>query len=297
MKNKLIIGILFSVFLLVTPNVKAANFTDNQTVDANKIWTIKFTDEVGFDDSTKQGITVTDSKGNKVNTGIQLGQDSKTVIVTAPEGGYTAGESYILSIKNKVHSSKGKALKNEYKLHFNIESDTAENNMYSFTSAEDLNKKEFVDLKSGQIKFNGNNITAKLNLRGIPPKLKFNVPTTKDYYDEYRWAVYIGCNTGDYILVAHHFKQPGSTETEMPIQDGVECSVEKVNEGSFKENYWNSIQIDVANLIVDTQNNTLTLSGQIPGLDSNKISYIRVENGYDIGSDYSYDKVIVLNKY
>ena len=111
---------LFSAFLLVSPNVKAANFTDNQTVDSNKTWTVKFTDEVGFDDVTKQGITVTDSKGTAANVGIQLGQDNKIVTVTAPQVGYIAGESYILNVGTKAHSNNGKALKNEYKVHFNI---------------------------------------------------------------------------------------------------------------------------------------------------------------------------------
>ncbi|AKN32255.1 proteinase inhibitor I4 serpin [Clostridium carboxidivorans P7] len=124
MKNKLLIAIIFSAFLLIAPSVKAANYTDYQTVDKNKTWTIVFNGNVGFDDVTKQAITVTDSNGNPVNVSIQSGTDSKTVIVTAPQEGYTSGESYILNIGTKVHSNKGKALKKEYKLHFNIENDT-----------------------------------------------------------------------------------------------------------------------------------------------------------------------------
>lgn len=121
MKNKFIIGTLFSILLLFSPNVRAASFIDNQVVDANKTWTIKFKDNVVFDDATKQSITVIDSKGTVVNIGVKLGQDSKAIIVTAPQGGYTAGESYTLNVGSKVHSSKGKALKNEYKVHFSIE--------------------------------------------------------------------------------------------------------------------------------------------------------------------------------
>lgn len=120
MRNKFIMAAVFSIFLLISPNVKAASFTDNQTVDANKTWTIKFTDDVGLDDVTKQGITVTDSTGAAISVGIQLGEDSKTVTVTAPEGGYTAGESYTLDVGTKAHSSKGKALKSEYKVNFTI---------------------------------------------------------------------------------------------------------------------------------------------------------------------------------
>ncbi len=126
LKNKILMATFFGIFLLITPNVKAVSFTDNQTVDANKTWTIKFTSDVEFDDLTRQGITVTDSKGDKVNVGIQLGQDSKTVTVTAPQGGYTAGESYILNIGNQVHSTKGKTLNKEYTLNFNIKSNEGE---------------------------------------------------------------------------------------------------------------------------------------------------------------------------
>ncbi|NMM64298.1 hypothetical protein HBE96_16865 [Clostridium sp. P21] len=98
----------------------AGKFTDYQTVDKNKTWTLVFTADVGFDDQTKQGITVTDSNGNPVSVGIQTGKDSKTIIVTAPSEGYTPGKTYILNIGTKAHSAKGTALKNSYKLHFNI---------------------------------------------------------------------------------------------------------------------------------------------------------------------------------
>ncbi|OAA90653.1 glycoside hydrolase family 113 [Clostridium ljungdahlii] len=121
-KNVILMAAIFSLFLLISFNVQAASFTDNQTVDSNKTWTIKFTSDIGFDDLTKQSITVTDSKGTKVNVGLQLGQDGRTITVTAPQGGYTSGKSYILNIGNKVHSTKGKVLNKEYKLNFNIKS-------------------------------------------------------------------------------------------------------------------------------------------------------------------------------
>ena len=120
MKNKFVIMTLLSAFLLIAPNVKAADFKDGQTVDSNKTWTIKFTSEIGLDDTTKQSITVKDSKGNPMEVGIQLGEDNKTIKVTAPQGGYTPGESYILNLGSKAHSNKGKALKHEYNVHFSI---------------------------------------------------------------------------------------------------------------------------------------------------------------------------------
>jgi len=120
LRNKLITVTLISAFLLISFNVKSANFIDNQIVNPDKVWTIRFTGNVGFDDATKQGITVNDSKGTTVPVDVKLGQDNKTVRVIAPTGGYTAGESYILKVGSETHSSKGKALKNEYNVNFSI---------------------------------------------------------------------------------------------------------------------------------------------------------------------------------
>lgn len=128
MKNKFIIATFLGAFLLATPNVKAANFTDNQTVDTNKTWTIKFTSEVALDDATKEGITVTDSKGNPVSIDIQFGQDSKTVTITAPTGGYTPGEKYILAVSSKVHTKNSKNLKHSTVLNFNIKNNNIDVN-------------------------------------------------------------------------------------------------------------------------------------------------------------------------
>lgn len=135
MRNKLMIGVFLSIFLLLVPNVKAVNFTDNQIVDVNKTWTIKFTDEVGFDNLTKQGITVTDSNGAKVNVGIQLGEDAKTIVVTAPEGGYTKGERYTLTVGKSVHNKNGKQMKQDRTINFNIESNTTSPSLTIMTDA------------------------------------------------------------------------------------------------------------------------------------------------------------------
>lgn len=125
MRNKLLIATFFSAFLLFSPNVKAAHFVDNQTVDSNKTWTIKFTNEVGFDDSTKDAITITDSNSNVVDVGIEQGQDLKTLIITAPEGGYTPGENYVLNMGSNAHSKDGTQLKNEINFNFSIKNDEA----------------------------------------------------------------------------------------------------------------------------------------------------------------------------
>ncbi len=88
MKNNVLTAILFSLFLLFSHSVQAAGIIDNQTVDQNKVWTIRFNNELSFDDLTKNGITVTDKAGKKVDVGVQLGENNKTVVVSAPVGEY-----------------------------------------------------------------------------------------------------------------------------------------------------------------------------------------------------------------
>lgn len=120
MKKIYLTTIFLNIFLLISPTVKAENFIDNQIVDTNKTWSVKFSDDIKLDDLTKSGITVTDSKGNMIDVDVHLGESSKVITITAPKVGYALGESYILNIDTKVHSNSGKALKNECKFHFNI---------------------------------------------------------------------------------------------------------------------------------------------------------------------------------
>lgn len=123
MLKKLIVTAASTIFILVllkSGNVKAANFTDNQTVDAKKTWTIHFNQNVLFDNLSRQSILVTDSKNNIADVTTTLGQDDKTIVVSAPSSGYTAGEKYTLTIGDKVHSKTNKKLQSNVVIHFNI---------------------------------------------------------------------------------------------------------------------------------------------------------------------------------
>lgn len=122
-KKTLITSLVGFVLLFVSINAKAATFTDDQIVDANKSWTIHFNQEVAFDNLTKQGITVADSKGNPANVIVSLGQDDKTVVVKAPKDGYTPGEKYTLNIGDNVHSKNNKNLKKNEKMNFSVKDD------------------------------------------------------------------------------------------------------------------------------------------------------------------------------
>ncbi|WP_333887468.1 GDSL-type esterase/lipase family protein [Clostridium sp.] len=96
------------------------------SVAANKKWTITFTGEVGYDDSTKNAIVVTDGEGNKVNTTLELGEDNKSIIVYPPTTGYTEGKSYILTVGKQCHDKNGKQMKHDRILNFSIETSSAD---------------------------------------------------------------------------------------------------------------------------------------------------------------------------
>ncbi|MBC2399728.1 hypothetical protein BD780_001954 [Clostridium tetanomorphum] len=122
-KFKCIIASFFLFFILALPiNVNAA-IRDNQIVGLYKNWTVQFNDEVGFDELTKNAIYVQDSKGKKVNVTLELGKDTRSVIVNAPIGGYTTGEKYTLFVKENAHSKKGKKIPRSRQMTFNIKSD------------------------------------------------------------------------------------------------------------------------------------------------------------------------------
>lgn len=112
--------------LFASISVKADVFTDNQVVAANKSWTIHFSHEVSFDDLSKQGITVLDGSGNKVDIGLNLGDDNKTIIVNPPTGGYEAGSTYKLIVGSKVHSRKNKNINHQSVVNFSIEKDNGD---------------------------------------------------------------------------------------------------------------------------------------------------------------------------
>lgn len=152
MKNKFIIGTLFSIFLLCSSNVKAVNFTDNQTVDGNKTWTIKFNGEIQLDDLTKQGVSVTDNRGNAADVSLKLGQDSKSIIVEAPEHGYVGGKSYTLYVRKKVHSVNGNTLSDDCTLNFNVKRKSSSGGIVSFKDKNLENEiRDYIEKPSGDI--------------------------------------------------------------------------------------------------------------------------------------------------
>lgn len=121
MVKKLVLAVLIGSVLYISSNVKAAVFTNNQVVAANKSWTIHFNDEVAFDNTLESEITVMDSEGKKIDVTISLGSDRKTVTVNPPQALYTEGEHYKLVIGKDVHDVNNNKINNEIEVDFSIE--------------------------------------------------------------------------------------------------------------------------------------------------------------------------------
>ncbi|MHC6181161.1 prenyltransferase/squalene oxidase repeat-containing protein [Clostridium sp. JNZ X4-2] len=114
-----VLGTVISSTLLVQPFFAKAASADKSITDPDKSWTIKFNQYVGFDDETKNAITVTDSEGNVLSTNIKL-LDNNKIEVDAPEGGYKQGEIYTLNIGSKVHSVGSRYLKDDARYTFQL---------------------------------------------------------------------------------------------------------------------------------------------------------------------------------
>lgn len=105
----LVVGVIFS---LSNKKTLAADIQTNQTINSKKLWKIVFNKEISFDDVTKKGITIKDSKGNSVDITLNLGIDKKSLLINPPIGGYVKGEKYTLNISSDVHSNDLKLSKN-----------------------------------------------------------------------------------------------------------------------------------------------------------------------------------------
>ena len=114
----------FTAFLLLFPcRAKAATFNENQSVAADKVWQVKFSQEIELDSASQNGIFVIDKSGTKQNVTVALGQSANIIVVNPPKDGYKPGESYTLCISTDVHNKYKKNLKTPVNMSFLINND------------------------------------------------------------------------------------------------------------------------------------------------------------------------------
>jgi|GEM_PF-647000 hypothetical protein len=131
------IAIVLSI--ISASSVKAANFKDNQVVSSNKTWTVKFTDQVTFDELSKSGIIIKDSNGNIVPVSLQLNSDGKTILVSPPSDGYKSGESYTLTLNDNIRNIKSKKLAHNVNVNFSISKDLQKETVLGNTAGNSVN--------------------------------------------------------------------------------------------------------------------------------------------------------------
>lgn len=85
----------------------ATNLTAESGVNANRIWTVRFNQSV---DSSTLSANITVVPSGSTTPALVLiegGSDSQTAVIYPPAGGYTAGQSYIITVGSGVKSGSG----------------------------------------------------------------------------------------------------------------------------------------------------------------------------------------------
>ncbi len=127
----------------------------------------------------------------------------------------------------------------------------------------------FVDITKVSTSLSGETLTVVFHLRDVPETLTFNRTGISENYGEYGWTVSIDVDndreTGyggiDYELSASHFVPPSEkgNNAKASIESEVEAGVLKARSDGFM------FLID-ATLEVSPEEDTITLSGNIPGI-------------------------------
>ncbi|PEW14355.1 hypothetical protein CN435_22155 [Priestia megaterium] len=96
----------------------------NTTTD--KVWEFSFYKPLATSTVTSDNVYVLDQDGNKVNAGIQLSGDQKTILVSPPSGGYKGGSYYEIHFKNQIGYTTGEKVEKPHQLNFSTDRQEAE---------------------------------------------------------------------------------------------------------------------------------------------------------------------------
>lgn len=115
-----------AILLLLLFNSKAVHaqesykiFPAQQNISADKVWSIKFSQDLDPVSVNEKNIRVVDESGNSLQTSLNC---SGSTVVIKPINNYDSGKTYTILIDN-IKSSKGTALKLPGKMNFTVKSD------------------------------------------------------------------------------------------------------------------------------------------------------------------------------
>ncbi len=132
---------------------------------------------------------------------------------------------------------------------------------------------------TANVVLSGETLQVTFSLRDVPSELTFDRIGVPENFKEYEWAVYVDVDndleTGsdwerfrgtEYALGAGHWAFTPDSPVTKPIQDGVQ-----VNTWEYREDIEDGVfyYLMPANIEVDAEQDTLTLTGDIPGITSN----------------------------
>ena len=129
-----------------------------------------------------------------------------------------------------------------------------------------------IDVTALSTTLNGGSLQATFHIRDVPSQLTFNRMGVPKNRLEYEWSVYVdvdnnpqtGSGNGtEYSLSAMHFVFQPDSPTAMPIGNGVQVNTWRHDSTSGSWHY-----LAQATLTVDSQSDTMILTGNIPGIKS-----------------------------
>ena len=148
----------------------------------------------------------------------------------------------------------------------------------------------YMDITKVDTSLSGETLTVVFHLRDVPETLTFNRSGMSENYLEYAWVVVIdvdndretGSGGFEYQMLASHSVPPSEegSNAKAPIESKVEVSVWSLEPGS-------SMSTADATLEVSSEEDTITLSGNIPGITTESRlafrTYVYLDNSDEVG--------------
>lgn len=157
-----LIKTMFSTALFLTMSVSAfaadlgvVEMPAKSDISITKPWAVKFNKDLDKSTINGSNITVTDTKGNALGVSVTPGNDSKSIVISPPTGGYGVNTAYYLTLGTNVKSASGKTMDKPVKMKFTTSNQYEDST--KFTSMPIINNIKFVQktiLQNQKIDFN-----------------------------------------------------------------------------------------------------------------------------------------------
>ncbi|MBV7272225.1 hydrolase [Clostridiaceae bacterium UIB06] len=135
LKKYALVALAILICLSFAPNMAFASDSDTKDMgskvitDTNKAWTIRFKSEIDIS-TFSNSVQINDlTTGSTFTPAVTEGNNTYSIKISAPSGGYVVGHSYQLVLNKGVKSKKGEVLPKKTVLSFSVKA--KDNNSYS----------------------------------------------------------------------------------------------------------------------------------------------------------------------